>query len=101
MDFHLTVLGDSVAVGFLGDTQMGAELPTDNEFFNALLNGQPQHPSAFDAHYKYHFKNAFSSGKHCVSLACRIEHNNFYVHNLAVSGAKSEWRARWGYCCPT
>ena len=88
-DFRLTVLGDSVAVGFLGDTQMGAELPADNKFFNALLSGQPQHPSAFDAHYKHHFKNAFSSGKHCVSLACRIEHNNFYVDNLAVSGARA------------
>ncbi len=87
-DFRLTVLGDSVAVGFLGDTQMGTELPADNEFFNALLSGKPQHPSAFDAYYKHHFKNAFSSGKHCVSLACRIEHNNFYVHNLAVSGAR-------------
>ena len=88
-DFRLTVLGDSVAVGFLGDTQMGAELPADNQFFAALLSGNPQHPSAFDEHYKHHYKNAFSSGKHCVSLACHIEHNNFYVDNLAVSGARA------------
>ena len=88
-DFRLTVLGDSVAVGFLGDTQMGEELSTDNLFFNALLSGKPQHPSAFDEHYKHHYENAFSSGKHCVSLACRIEHNNFHVHNLAVSGARA------------
>ena len=86
-DFRMTVLGDSVAAGFLSDTQMGAELPADNAFFAAMLSGKPQHPSAFDEHYKSH-KNAFTSGKHCVSLACHIEHNNFHVHNLAVSGAR-------------
>ena len=87
-DFRMTVLGDSVAVGFLGDTQMGTELPAANKFFAALLGGDPQHPRAFDAYYKDNFKNAFSSGKNCVSLACRIEHNSFHVHNLAVSGAR-------------
>ncbi len=89
VDFHLTVLGDSVSVGLLGDTHMGMDMPLEHKFFSTFLAGEQRDRAAVDAYYKQNFKGAFSSGKHCVSLACRIEHGQFRVDNLAVSGARA------------
>ena len=88
--FRMAVLGDSIAVGFLGDTNMGEPISAQNPYFSDLLAGNPRHPSEYDGYYIQNFKNAFSNGDHCVSLACRIEHSNFHVTNLARSGAKTK-----------
>ena len=88
--FRMAVLGDSLAVGFLGDTNMGKPISAQNPYFRDLFSGNPRHPSEYDTYYIQNFKNAFSNGDHCVSLACRIEHSTFQVVNLALSGAKAE-----------
>lgn len=89
VDFHMTVLGDSIAVGMLSDTQLGS-FPANNPFFNVLLDATkpPQHASVFDDYYKQNFSNAFVRAKHCDSLDCNVEHNSFHVSNLAISGAR-------------
>lgn len=88
-DFHMTVLGDSMSVGLLSDTKLGT-FPADNAYFAALLDPSLSQPGRadLDEYYKHQVNTAYSSAKHCHTLACSIEHNSFHVSNLAVSGAR-------------
>ena len=88
-DFYMAVLGDSISVGLFSDTQLGT-FPADSAYFTALLDPSAQRPTSveLDNHYKHEVNTAYTSAKHCHTLACSVEHNSFHVSNLAVSGAR-------------